>query len=109
MCARILVLGVAYKRGVSDTGSPRPGIINALRRHGADVAYADPHVPSFGVEEATLKAMDVTQEILRWADCALILTDHPEFDSSGSWRPPGSSSTRERYVGPHAAGRVIRL
>src|SRR5437667_432519 len=43
--ARILVLGVAYKRGVGDTReSPAHEIISSLLRRGADVAYADPHV-----------------------------------------------------------------
>jgi UDP-N-acetyl-D-glucosamine dehydrogenase len=79
--ARILVLGVAYKRGVGDTReSPAQEIINALQRRGADVVYADPHVPAFALDETTLKAVDLTEEVLRRADCTLILTDHPEFD-----------------------------
>jgi UDP-N-acetyl-D-glucosamine dehydrogenase len=75
--ARILVLGVAYKRGVGDTReSPAHEIIADLRRLGADVSYADPHVATF----ADLKAVEPTEEILREADCVLIVTDHPQFD-----------------------------
>src|SRR5207244_2826431 len=49
--ARMLVLGVAYKRGVGDTReSPAHEIISSLLRRGADVAYADPHVPTFQIE-----------------------------------------------------------
>jgi UDP-N-acetyl-D-glucosamine dehydrogenase len=78
---RILVLGVAYKRGVGDMReSPAQEIINALRRWGADVVYADPHVPTFAADETELKAVELTDEILAQADCTLILTDHPEFD-----------------------------
>src|SRR5881296_869852 len=79
--ARVLVLGVAYKRGVGDTReSPAHEIISTLLRRGADVAYADPHVPTFQIEGTELKAVDLTDEIVRQADCTLILTDHREFD-----------------------------
>jgi UDP-N-acetyl-D-glucosamine dehydrogenase len=79
--ARILVLGVAYKRGVGDTReSPAHEIIAALRHRGADVSYADPHVPIFPADGVVLKALEPSEEALRTADCVLILTDHPEFD-----------------------------
>jgi UDP-N-acetyl-D-glucosamine dehydrogenase len=109
--ARILVLGVAYKRGVGDTReSPAQEIIDALRRRGADVVYADPHVPTFLVEETALKAVDVTEETLRWADCTLILTDHPEFDLRQIAEcAPLIVDTRNATWGLTTAGRVIRL
>src|SRR5207249_475094 len=45
--ARIFALGVAYKRGVGDIReSPALEILALLRKHGADVSYADPHVPA---------------------------------------------------------------
>src|SRR5881396_1621947 len=79
--ARICVLGVAYKRGIGDTReSPAHEIITTLRRKGAQVAYADPHVASFQVDGIELKAVELTEEELRASDCVLILTDHPEFD-----------------------------
>ena len=78
---RILVLGVAYKRGIGDTReSPAYEIIATLRRKGAEVSYADPHVPTLRVDGTELKAVEATGEELRGADCVLILTDHPEFD-----------------------------
>ena len=46
--SKILVLGVAYKPGISDTReSPAIKLIGLLENAGADVAYHDPHVPSF--------------------------------------------------------------
>jgi UDP-N-acetyl-D-glucosamine dehydrogenase len=79
--AKILVLGVAYKRGVGDTReSPALEIVKRLRDKGAEVSYADPHVPSIVLAGASLKAVDLTDETLAGADCVLILTDHPEFD-----------------------------
>ncbi|MBI3029561.1 MAG: nucleotide sugar dehydrogenase [Candidatus Rokubacteria bacterium] len=79
--ARILALGVAYKRGVGDMReSPALEIVAKLRDRGAEVSYADPYVPSIVLDGAVLKAVAVTDEELRATDCALILADHPEFD-----------------------------
>ena len=79
--ARLLVLGVAYKRGVSDIReSPAVEIVEILGRKGARIRYADPYVPSLTVEHETLAATPLTPELLRWSDAVLILTDHREFD-----------------------------
>ena len=44
--SRVLVLGVAYKRDVSDyRESPALDIMELLRKQGAEVVYTDPHVP----------------------------------------------------------------
>ncbi|PYM94181.1 MAG: UDP-N-acetyl-D-glucosamine dehydrogenase [Candidatus Rokuibacteriota bacterium] len=109
--ARILVLGVAYKRGVGDTReSPAHEIISTLLRRGADVAYADPHVPTFQIEGTELKAVDLTDEIVRQADCTLILTDHREFDFRRIVElAPLVVDTRNATWGITAPGRVIRL
>jgi len=109
--ARVLVLGVAYKRGVGDTReSPAHEIISSLLRRGADVAYADPHVPTFQIEGTELKAVDLTDEIVRQADCTLILTDHREFDFRRIVElAPLVVDTRNATWGITAPGRVIRL
>ncbi len=79
--ARVLALGVAYKRGVGDAReSPAVEIIGELLRKGAEVRYADPFVPALTVAGRTLESAPVTAELLRWSDAALILTDHREFD-----------------------------
>ncbi|PYN46146.1 MAG: UDP-N-acetyl-D-glucosamine dehydrogenase [Candidatus Rokuibacteriota bacterium] len=79
--ARILALGVAYKRGVGDIReSPALEILGKLREAGADVSYADPRVPSVVIDGVLLKATELTAEGLTSSDCVLILTDHPEFD-----------------------------
>jgi UDP-N-acetyl-D-glucosamine dehydrogenase len=79
--ARIFVLGVAYKRGVGDVReSPAIEIVTMLRELGAEVSYADPHVPSLVLGGTALKAVEVTEAELSGADCVLILTDHREFD-----------------------------
>jgi UDP-N-acetyl-D-glucosamine dehydrogenase len=79
--SRILVLGVAYKRGVGDMReSPALDVINELQRKGADVRYADPFVPSLEHEGLTTPRVDATMETIRAADAVVVITDHKEFD-----------------------------
>jgi len=79
--AKIFALGVAYKRGVGDTReSPALEVLARLRERGAEVSYADPHVPAVVLDGIILKAVEPTDEELAAADCVVILTDHPEFD-----------------------------
>jgi UDP-N-acetyl-D-glucosamine dehydrogenase len=79
--ARILVMGVAYKRGVGDVReSPAIEIVETLRAKGGLVEYADPFVPTLAVHGAVLTAVALTPERIREADAVLILTDHREFD-----------------------------
>jgi UDP-N-acetyl-D-glucosamine dehydrogenase len=79
--ARILVLGVAYKRGVGDTReSPALEIIGQLKHRGVQLEYADPYVPAVAVDGTVLRAVELTDQLLAEVDCVLILTDHPDFD-----------------------------
>lgn len=79
--AKVLALGIAYKRGVGDIReSPALEILTMLRAKGAEVAYADPYVPSINLDGITLKAVTPSDRDLAEADCVVILTDHPEFD-----------------------------
>jgi UDP-N-acetyl-D-glucosamine dehydrogenase len=110
--ARILVLGVAYKRGVADTReSPALEILARLRDRGAELAYADPYVPSVHLDDTVLKAVELGDRELAGADCVLILTDHPEFDYRRIVATaPLVVDTRSATWGlPTPAGRVVRL
>jgi UDP-N-acetyl-D-glucosamine dehydrogenase len=77
----ILVLGVAYKKNVSDMReSPALDIIHLLEEKGAHVLYHDPHVPAFrheGMEMASVQDLDMA---LKMADCVVIATDHAAYD-----------------------------
>src|SRR5438445_6624942 len=58
---RILVLGVAYKGGICFIKQKTAyEIIATLRRKGAEVSYADPHVPTFRLDGTELKAVEPT-------------------------------------------------
>src|SRR5437667_4030228 len=69
--SRVLVLGVAYKRGIGDTReSPAYEIVATLRGKGAHVSYADPYVPTFRIDDGTeLKAVELTVKERRAAHC----------------------------------------
>jgi UDP-N-acetyl-D-glucosamine dehydrogenase len=110
--ARILALGVAYKRGVGDTReSPALEVLDRLRERGAELAYADAYVPSIVVGGITLKAVEPSDQEIATADCVLILTDHPELD----YRRVVEAArlvvdTRHATWGiPAPAGRVVTL
>ena len=46
--SKILVLGIAYKKNVDDMReSPSVEVMDRLHALGADISYADPHVPVF--------------------------------------------------------------
>ncbi len=80
--ARIVVLGVAYKRDVDDVReSPALDIISLLRNKGAEVVYHDPFVPGVNLEgEHRLESSPYSDELLEHADCVAIVTDHRWYD-----------------------------
>ena len=79
--SRILVLGVAYKRDIDDVReSPALDIIKRLEERGANVAYHDPHVPSFREDGHAMHGVALTAEGLAGADAVVIVTDHSTVD-----------------------------
>jgi len=79
--SRIIVLGVAYKKDINDMReSPALDVIRLLEAQGADVAYHDPHVPSFREEDHTRQSVPLTDEELRRADAVVIVTDHSSVE-----------------------------
>ncbi len=79
--AKVLVLGVAYKKNVSDyRESPAFEIIHFLEAKGAKVSYNDPWVPSFVEGELKMKSTPLTPALLKSMDCVVVITDHEKFD-----------------------------
>ena len=83
--AKVLVLGVAYKKGVEDMReSPSLDLIELLLKAGADVRYHDPFVPSLPQMRKHNLALGgsrpLTEAILSESDAVLIATDHDEVD-----------------------------
>jgi len=81
--ARVLVVGVAYKRDTNDTReSPALDLMRLLRERGAVVRYHDPHVPALhaGSHGPAAASVPLTRASLRGLDCAVIVTDHADVD-----------------------------
>jgi len=82
--SRILVLGLAYKKNIDDTReSPAVEIMDLLQRKGAEVAYSDPHVPSFPRKRDyhfDLQSVALTPQHIANYDCVVLATDHDGFD-----------------------------
>jgi UDP-N-acetyl-D-glucosamine dehydrogenase len=79
--ARIMVLGVAFKRDVDDSrGSPALKIMELLMQRGAKVSYHDPYVPKLAVAGQELQSRRLTPTALAAADCVLVVADHSSFD-----------------------------
>lgn len=82
--AKVLVIGVAYKKNIDDSReSPSAEIIELLRDRGAEVSYHDPHIPvypSMRKYRIDLRSVALTPETLKANDCVLILTDHDAVD-----------------------------
>lgn len=79
--AKILILGVAYKKDVEDTReSPSLKIIQLLREKGAQVSYNDPYVPQIRVPAGDMKSMKLSKERLASMDCVVIATNHSCYD-----------------------------
>jgi UDP-N-acetyl-D-glucosamine dehydrogenase len=79
--SRIHLFGVAYKPDVSDTReSPALDILQLLMKRGAQVSYSDPYVPTFTEGGMTLEAVPEREALDRGFDCAVITTNHRDFD-----------------------------
>ncbi len=80
--ARILVLGVAYKKDIDDLReSPSLTIIEALKKEGAEVSYHDPYFAFVGRgRHYELQMKCASLDNLGDYDCVLIVTDHSSYD-----------------------------
>ncbi|MBI4789831.1 MAG: nucleotide sugar dehydrogenase [Chloroflexi bacterium] len=86
--AKVLVLGVSFKRDVDDArNSPAERVIELLLDRGAQVRYHDPYVPAFKVggdvfhrEKVELRSVSLTPQALRESDAVVIVTPHRSLD-----------------------------
>jgi len=86
--ARVLVLGVTFKRDVDDArNSPAQRIIELLLAQEVQVTYNDPYVPQFKVghdvfyrDELTLRSVDLSERLLAEHDCTVIVAGHTSYD-----------------------------
>ncbi|MGD0546290.1 MAG: nucleotide sugar dehydrogenase [Terracidiphilus sp.] len=80
--ARVLILGLAYKRDIDDLReSPSLAVIELLQLRGALVEYNDPFFAKVGQgRKYALNMSSTPLEKLPEFDCVVILTDHTQYD-----------------------------
>ncbi len=82
--AKVLVLGIAYKKDVDDVReSPAVRIIELMQERGALVVYHDPYVPRvprMRQHRLDMVSVPLTDEALESADAVLVATDHSCVD-----------------------------
>ena len=84
--ARVLLVGMAYKKDVDDMReSPGIHLADMLIRRGALVSYHDPYIPALPKTrdyDLRLVSVPLSEEVLAEQDCAVIITDHSNIDYS---------------------------
>ena len=82
--AKVLVLGIAYKKNVDDMReSPSAVLIELLQEKGAIVEYTDPHVskfPKMRDHNIVMESVHPTAKKILEYDFLLLATDHDKFD-----------------------------
>ena len=79
--AKILILGVTYKKDVKDLReSPALDIIELFQKKGAKVRYYDPLIPYLRLNDINLKRNAIGVSDLKKQDCVVIITDHTGVD-----------------------------
>src|SRR3990167_8505978 len=84
--ARILILGLAYKKDVDDPReSPSFRLIELLEKKGALVDYNDPYVPKAPkTRKHKIKkiSIELTSDNMAKYDCVIIATDHSDYNAT---------------------------
>ncbi len=81
--SKVMLLGLSYKKDVSDTReSPALDILEELKHLGAEISYHDPFVPQMKYESLSLKSLPLTAETLKKQDLIIITTNHSAFNYS---------------------------
>ena len=82
--AKILILGIAYKKDVDDMReSPSVELMELFRAKGGIVDYTDPHVPVFPKmreHNFDLSSIDITPQKIAEYDVLVLATNHEKFD-----------------------------
>jgi len=79
--AKILILGVAYKKDIEDVReSPALRVIELLLERKAAVHYHDPYISDLKEENIKLKSIKLEKKTVSFYDCTVILADHSCYD-----------------------------
>ncbi|TPW13685.1 MAG: UDP-glucose/GDP-mannose dehydrogenase [Acidimicrobiaceae bacterium] len=79
--SRILLLGLAYKRGTSDwRESPSVQVAEQLAASGGEIVFCDPYIADVNTHHLRFPLVPFSTDELAAADVVVVLVDHPEFD-----------------------------
>ena len=107
--SRIHIVGVAYKRDVSDIReSPALDIIQLLEDRGGLIGYTDPFVPRFEINGRLRESVDLVQGASN-SDCVVLVADHSVLDYEALLEACRRLvDTRNRYYGM-ISEKIVRL
>lgn len=108
--SRVLILGVTYKKDVSDTReSPALDIMEELKQLGAQVNYHDPYVAQITHRSLKLRSVPLTRSTLKKQDLVILATNHSKFNPrlivSNSRLIYDTRNALKKYQSPH----IVRL
>ena len=80
--AKVLVLGVAYKRDIDDyRESPAIRVIEELRKEGAEIRFYDPYIPRYRYKGAWYEGeKELNGTLIEASDIVVITTAHTHVD-----------------------------
>ncbi|MBE0432461.1 nucleotide sugar dehydrogenase [candidate division WOR-3 bacterium] len=79
--ARVLLLGMAFKRDISDLrDSPAMKVFEIIEPRVSKVDYHDPHVAEFMLGSCKKRSVKLTARGIKEYDIVVILTDHAAYD-----------------------------
>ncbi|MCX5749233.1 MAG: nucleotide sugar dehydrogenase [Candidatus Saganbacteria bacterium] len=80
---KILLLGMAYKKDISDIReSPAIDVFRLFRQLGSIADYSDPYVPELHdeVTRESFTSKELSKEMISSYDCVVLTTDHSNYD-----------------------------
>lgn len=112
--ARVLILGLAYKKNVADMReSPTFKLMELLEKRGAKTAYHDPHIPVIAptrehAEFTGRSSVPLNKEVIEAHDVVLVSTDHDGVDYALVARTARLViDTRNRFAGLGTAQATV--
>jgi UDP-N-acetyl-D-glucosamine dehydrogenase len=107
--ARILVLGVTYKKDVKDLRkSPALRLIELLKKQ-SKTDYYDPLIPYLKIDGLDMRAVELTAAKIRSYDVVVVAVDHSGVDYDLIYKNAQKIfDTRNVYKGK-AGGKVVKL
>lgn len=104
--ARVLVLGVTYKRDVPDMRqSPAEAVVRLLRSSGARVSFHDPFIAEWSVDGEPVPGVRDLDDVPGAFDASVLVTDHAAYSGLDASRlAPLCLDTRGRLQGDGVVG-----